>query len=106
VMEQAEVKGIEEAGKGFAVATAAGTLAARDVLVATNGYTGPVVAERWEAMGDRCGVGHDRDEGRADAWQATGQPALLHSGHTVDDAVLSLPRTAGCVAALILSTCC
>jgi glycine/D-amino acid oxidase-like deaminating enzyme len=43
VIERAAVEGVEETGRGFAVATAAGTLWARDVLVATNGYTGPAV---------------------------------------------------------------
>ena len=36
------VTGIAREGSGFRVATARGTCTARDVVVATNGYTGPV----------------------------------------------------------------
>lgn len=39
VAAKSEVLAIEKAGKGFAVSTGRGMLGARDVLVATNGYT-------------------------------------------------------------------
>ena len=42
VVPHCAVTGIERAGTGFRLATAAGTLTARDVVVATNGYTGQV----------------------------------------------------------------
>jgi glycine/D-amino acid oxidase-like deaminating enzyme len=38
--EGTEVRGIERLRQGFSVVTAQGTIAAREVLVATNGYTG------------------------------------------------------------------
>ncbi|MBI1847707.1 MAG: FAD-binding oxidoreductase [Candidatus Rokubacteria bacterium] len=42
VAEQAEVTAIEPGPAGFAVTTSRGRVLAREVLVATNGYTGPV----------------------------------------------------------------
>jgi glycine/D-amino acid oxidase-like deaminating enzyme len=43
LVEGAGVGGLTRTGAGITVATGRGTLLARDVLVATNGYTGPVV---------------------------------------------------------------
>jgi glycine/D-amino acid oxidase-like deaminating enzyme len=43
LMEEAAVKGVARGSGGFTVTTDRGRLVARDVLVATNGYTGPVV---------------------------------------------------------------
>lgn len=43
VVEHCPATAIERAGKGFRVATPLGTIAARDVVVATNGYTGPLM---------------------------------------------------------------
>jgi len=40
ILSGTEVTGVQADGAGFAVATARGRMAARDVLVATNGYTG------------------------------------------------------------------
>ncbi|MBL8671541.1 MAG: FAD-binding oxidoreductase [Alphaproteobacteria bacterium] len=42
VVPHAAATGIERSGSAFNVATARGTIAARDVIVATNGYTGTV----------------------------------------------------------------
>jgi glycine/D-amino acid oxidase-like deaminating enzyme len=42
VIAYCPVLGIEKDGAGFAVTTALGKVAARDVIVATNGYTGPL----------------------------------------------------------------
>lgn len=41
VIDRTPVLGIERDGQGFRVATARGSVRARDVLVASNGYTGP-----------------------------------------------------------------
>jgi glycine/D-amino acid oxidase-like deaminating enzyme len=41
LIEQAEVRGVRRAGNGLLVETLEGTIRAGDVLVATNGYTGP-----------------------------------------------------------------
>lgn len=43
LVEGVEVRGLERRRDGWAVATSAGLVVARDVLVATNGYTGPAV---------------------------------------------------------------
>ena len=42
VHARTRVEGIEREGQGFTLRTARGTLRARDVVLATNGYTGPV----------------------------------------------------------------
>lgn len=43
LVERTEVRRIRRTGGGFSLATSRGTLAAAEVLVATNGYTGPAV---------------------------------------------------------------
>ena len=43
VMAHCEVRGIERDGKGFALNTARGLVRARDVVVATNGYSGALL---------------------------------------------------------------
>ncbi len=45
VFEHAEVLALAPSGDGWTLSTARGTLAARDVLVATNGYTGDATPE-------------------------------------------------------------
>ena len=43
LVEGVEVRGLERRREGWTVATSAGAILAREVLVATNGYTGPAV---------------------------------------------------------------
>jgi glycine/D-amino acid oxidase-like deaminating enzyme len=43
ILDRTEVRGIARAGKDFAVATDRGEVRARDVVVATNGYSGPAM---------------------------------------------------------------
>jgi glycine/D-amino acid oxidase-like deaminating enzyme len=43
ILERTEVRGIERAGKEFILSTDRGELRARDVVVATNGYSGPAM---------------------------------------------------------------
>jgi glycine/D-amino acid oxidase-like deaminating enzyme len=43
LLEGVEVRGLERRREGWTVATSAGAILAREVLVATNGYTGPAV---------------------------------------------------------------
>jgi glycine/D-amino acid oxidase-like deaminating enzyme len=45
LLEQAAVQGMTRSGAGFTLTTDRGVLLARDVLIATNGYTGPLAPQ-------------------------------------------------------------
>ena len=79
VITGTEVTGVERAGDGWLVTTAAGPIRAREVLIATNGYTGaatPAVRRRFVTIGSYVIATEPLGEARATALLPRGRMAF------------------------------